>query len=152
MLLNPFAYRKAREPQAIARPAFAPSGQFSNGRVTQPRDPVPTQFQFSDLNGFPSSSTPSRQTSATQVPTTTMPNSMLGSMIEHMNGVQDRSTVPVAKRRKIEGEGDDEAQKNGVRSAGSSILSSYIKQKQQEGQSLPSAKKAQSTLDLTGGT
>lgn len=111
---------------------------------------MPTQFQFSDLNGFSSSSAPSQQNSAFQDPATRMPNGMLGSMIENMNGVQDRSTVPVAKRRKIEEEGD-EIQKNGFRSASSGILSGYIKQKQQEAHSMPSSKQAQPTLDLTGG-
>lgn len=151
MLLNPFAHRKSREQQSVARQPFAPCGQFSNGGIAQPSNPVPTEFQFSDLNDFSSSSAPSQQTSAFQDPAKTMSNGMLGSMIEHMNNVQDRSTVPVAKRRKIEGEGDEEAQKNGFHGASSGTLSLYVKQKQQEAQSMPGLKQAQPTLDLTGG-
>lgn len=80
-----------------------------------------------------------------------MPIGLMGSMIEQMNNVQDRSTVPVAKRRKVELDVDEERPKNGFHSASSGILSGYIKQKQHEKQSTPSLKQDRPTLDLTGG-
>jgi hypothetical protein len=74
-------------------------------------------------------------------------------MIERMNNVQDRSSVPVAKRRRIEEDLDDQGSQSGFNSNGSSgMLSEYVKQKQQEGQKAPSAaSQSQTTVDLTGG-
>lgn len=77
----------------------------------------------------------------------------MSSMIERMNHVQDRSSVPVAKRRRIGDDSQDQGSRNGFHGNGSSgMLSGYVKQKQQEGQATPSmTPQSQSTIDLTGG-
>ncbi|KAL2292654.1 hypothetical protein FJTKL_07758 [Diaporthe vaccinii] len=77
----------------------------------------------------------------------------MSSMIERMNHVQDRSSVPVAKRRRIGEDSQDQGSRNGFHgNGGSGILSGYVKQKQQEGQAAPSmTPQSQSTVDLTGG-
>lgn len=78
----------------------------------------------------------------------------MGSMIERMNGVQDRSTVPVAKRQKIMEEDAEGLMKSHQSSSSSGLLSGYLKEKQRAEQSmsgLPAARKTQ-VLDLTAGT
>lgn len=82
------------------------------------------------------------------------PNGM-GSMIERMNNVQDRSTVPVAKRQKMMSDDDGEGgRKNGFSTSSSGILSGYVKDKQREAQAegASASGKAHALLDLTGGT
>ncbi|CAN8102178.1 unnamed protein product [Discula destructiva] len=65
----------------------------------------------------------------------------MGSMIERMNGVQDRSTVPVAKRRKVTDVDAEDQPKYGAHSSSSSsssgMLSGYLKEKQHTDQSMP---------------
>lgn len=151
ILLNASANRKARTSQPFAQQSFTPLQQFSSSSMNQPMNPVPTQFQFSDLNGFSTPPTSNSQLSAAQESSTNISNGSMGSMIEQMNNLQDRSTVPVAKRRKVELDADEERPKNGFHSASSGLLSGYIKQKQHEGQSMPSLKQDRPTLDLTGG-
>lgn len=77
----------------------------------------------------------------------------MSTMIERMNNVQDRGSVPVAKRRRLEENLDDQSRQNGFHSNGSSgMLSEYVKQKQQEGQKVfPGASRSQATVDLTEG-
>lgn len=74
-------------------------------------------------------------------------------MIERMNNVQDRSTVPVAKRRRVGDDSQDQGSRNGFHgNGGTGMLSGYVKQKQQEGQAATSiTPRSQSTVDLTGG-
>lgn len=76
----------------------------------------------------------------------------MASMIERINNLQDRSSVPMVKRRKIATDADDQTRKNGFSGSSSGMLSNHIKQKQREKQSTPAALQSQSTLDLTGGT
>lgn len=72
-------------------------------------------------------------------------------MIERMNNVQDRSTVPVAKRQKMMVEDDsDGGRKNGFSSSSSGLLAGYVKDKQRAAAS--ASGQAHPTLDLTGGT
>lgn len=78
----------------------------------------------------------------------------MGSMIERMSGVQDRSTVPTAKRQKISDGGNEDRPKYGSNSSSSGILSSYVKEKQLADQSMagPQAARKTPVLDLTAGT
>lgn len=77
----------------------------------------------------------------------------MGSMIERMNGVQDRSTVPMAKRQKISTDDNEGGPKYGSNSSSSGMLSSYVKEKQLAGQSMPGTQTPGKppVLDLTTG-
>lgn len=117
---------------------------FSGSNPTTPMYSIPHHM----ANGLPTS--PLNGT-AGPVP------SGMGSMIERMNNVQDRSSVPVSKRQKMMSDDDSEGKpKNGFAGRSSSgILSGYVKDKQRAGLSVLSASasgKAYATLDLTGGT
>lgn len=147
-LLNPKA--------AIASQNLAPTRSPLNG--TNSTDDIATHiaFHFSSPNDTSTlSAQPPRPsiTSDAGTPRSSTPNGM-STMIERMNNVQDRSSVPLAKRRRIEEGLDDQMGHNGFSSNGSSgMLSEYVKRKQQEGQEAHSATpQPQTTVDLTGGT
>lgn len=138
--------------------------QYSNSNQISPNVPsAPSNshdFSGSDPSASPYS-IPHHMASVTH----SMPNSPLhsmseltpngmGSMIERMNNVQDRSTVPVAKRQKMLSDDDSEVgRKNGFSTSSSGILSGYVKDKQREAQSHsgPASGKPHALLDLTGG-
>lgn len=145
-LLNPKGFRT----EAGAQRPLPPPGSNSNGVKPNSNNPVQVEFQFS--NSLNSSNYPPSTSSSLAAldPMNSNPNGM-SSMIERMNKVQDRSTIPMAKRRKIEDPFEDDKPKNGFHGGGSGMLSDYVKQKQQEGQSRYPPMQAQSTLDLTGG-
>lgn len=130
---------------------YTSSTQYSNSTPFSPSDPSASPYSIPHhkanmTNGLPSS----HPKGISDLP----PNGM-GSMIERMNNVQDRSTVPVAKRQKMMSDDDSErGPKNGFSSSSSGILSGYVKDKQRAGLSMlntPASGKAQATLDLTGG-
>lgn len=80
----------------------------------------------------------------------------MGSMIERMNGVQDRSTVPVPKRRKIAEDDGGDAHRFKSHDGGSSsgMLSGYLEEKKRADQPMPTSLTGKKTpvLDLTAGT
>lgn len=130
--------------------SLPPLGPNSNGITPDLNNPLQVEFQFSNSNSFPNYPTPAPSSSAALDPTNPTPNGM-SAMIERMNKVQDRSTIPMAKRRRIEDAFEDDRPKNGFHGGSSGMLSDYVKQKQQEGQSRYPPIQAQPTLDLTGG-
>ncbi|KAL1883815.1 hypothetical protein VTK73DRAFT_8351 [Phialemonium thermophilum] len=77
----------------------------------------------------------------------------LGSFVERMNNVQDRSDVPQPKRRKTENENDATMAPNttaSFHSAAGGMLGQYAREKQEEGRSAPSTRRIE-TVDLTEG-
>lgn len=149
-LLNPKGFN-ADSKQRPASPAQLPANGVKVHTNGQPQ----LQFQFSSTSDTSSGhSHPSPSWTAlepTDSVSTPTQNGMT-SMIERMNNLQDRSFVPVAKRRKIQEEAGDQTRKHGFSSGGSGMLSDHVNQKQREKQSAPTALQSQSTLDLTGGT
>lgn len=149
-LLNPKASAQQAGPSSL--PSRPPSNgpHFTNNHAPQ------VSFQFSTPNATENfhshPSRPSMTPDGAATPRSSTPNGM-SSMIERMNNVQDRSTVPVAKRRRIGDDSQDHVSRNGFHGNGSSgMLSGYVKQKQQQGQAVPSTtSRPQSTVDLTGG-
>ena len=110
-------------------------------------------FQFSSTNGTPNSG---YQSPATPTPEDVNGNSQdapaagMSRMIERMNNVQDRSSFPLPKRRKI-GEDEDGSSTPGTfRSGGNGMLGEYVRQQRDQTQSVPTLKSAPS-VDLTGG-
>lgn len=148
-LLNP---KSAIASQSIA-PASIPSRSHIHGANATNSIATQFAFQFSSPNDAPTFRAQPSQPPMTPdagMSRSSTPNGM-STMIERMNNVQDRSSVPVAKRRRIEEDLDGQSGQNGFSSNGSSgMLSEYVKQKQQEGQEAASA--ASTTVDLTGGT
>lgn len=141
---------------------YSNSNHFSSSDLTAPSDfrsfsgsepsaasPYPIPHHIGTMaNGLPASPHSAISNFA--------PNGM-GSMIERMNNVQDRSTVPVAKRQKMMSNDDSEGgPKNGFSRSSSGILSSYLKDKQRAalpmlGVPAPASGGSHATLDLTGG-
>lgn len=153
-LLNPKAAISSQHLAPVPSPVS--SRAPSNG--TNSTNNIATQFafHFSSPNDTPTFRAQPPQPSMTpdaRTPRSSTPNGM-STMIERMNNVQDRSSVPMAKRRRIEEDLDDQTGQNGFNSNGSSgMLSEYVKQKRQDGQEAPSAtSQSQTTVDLTGGT
>lgn len=176
LLLNPTGKH-----HNAAQPAQSPSGfhsgpspqpnlafEFSNTNGSGLEDSLKPEysFQYSNANQF-SSSKPGSGSSESPYsiphhmangPPHSSPNSVsnftsigMGSMIERMNNVQDRSTVPVAKRQKMMGDDDSESGRNNGFSSGSSgLLAGYVKDKQRAAAS--ASGQTHATLDLTGGT
>ncbi|KAI3402122.1 hypothetical protein diail_51 [Diaporthe ilicicola] len=151
-LLNPKAAVSGQQ----AGPSSLPSRPPSNGPQCTNNAAPQVAFQFSTPNAPENFQSHSLQSSPTPdgagISRHSTPNGM-SSMIERMNHVQDRSTVPVPKRRRIEDDSQDPGSKNGFHgNGGSGMLSGYVKQKQQEGQAASFTKpQSQSTVDLTGG-
>lgn len=147
-LLNPKGF-KSDSKQRPASPAQLPS----NGIKPHTNSQAMLQFQFSNASdassGYSQPSSSSAALEAADSVSTPLQNGMT-SMIERMNNVQDRSSVPMVKRRRIEEDADDQTRKN-FGGGSSGILSDYVNQKQQEKQSTPTALRPQPTLDLTGG-
>lgn len=151
-LLNPKAAVSAQQAGPSSLPSRPPSNgpQFTNNHAPQ------VSFQFSTTDATDNvHSHPARSAvtpNGTETPRHSTPNGM-SSMIERMNNVQDRSSVPMAKRRRIAGDSEDQGSRNGFHgNGGSGMLSGYVKQKQQEGQAAHSiTPQSQSTVDLTGG-
>lgn len=136
---------------------------FANEPNGENRDPVQYSVYGNSSPSNPHTNGLSRQSTSTlaysqpqqitngrPVPT----SNGMGTMIERMNGVQDRSTVPMAKRQKISDDDGDERPKYGSTSGSSGLLSSYVKEKQLADQSMAGSQVARKipVLDLTGGT
>ncbi|KAL1864225.1 hypothetical protein Daus18300_007822 [Diaporthe australafricana] len=151
-LLNP----KAAVAGQQAGPSSLPSRPPSNGPHFTNNAAPQIAFQFSNPDATPDFHSHPFQPPATPdgagISRHSTPNGM-SSMIERMNNVQDRSNVPVPKRRRIEDDSQDQGPRNGFHgNGGSGMLSGYVKQKQQEGQAASFIKpQSQSTVDLTGG-
>lgn len=149
-LLNPKSFN-ADSKQRPASPARLPANGVNAHINSQPQ----LQFQFSNASdtssGYSQPSPSSAALEATDSILTSTQNGMT-SMIERMNNLQDRSSVPVAKRRKIQEEAGDQTRKGGFHSGSSGMLSDYVTQQQREKQSTAAALQSPSTLDLTGGT
>lgn len=136
---------------------------FANEPNGENRDPVQYSVYGNSSPSNPHTNGLSRQSTSTlaysqpqqitngrPVPT----SNGMGTMIERMNGVQDRSTVPMAKRQKISDDDGEERRKYGSTSGSSGLLSSYVKEKQLADQSMAGSQVARKipVLDLTGGT
>lgn len=173
LLLNPTGKHRN-----TAQPAPGPSGfhsgpspqpnlafEFSstNGTGLEGSSQIEYSFQHSNANesslSRPGSDSPysiphhianaSPHASQNSIPN--FPTNGMGSMIERMNNVQDRSTVPVAKRQKMMSDDDGEGgRKNGFSSSSSGLLAGYVKDKQRAAAS--ASGQTHATLDLTGGT
>lgn len=149
-LLNPRGFGVDSK-QRPTSPAQLPSNGVKLHTVSQPQ----LQFQFSNASDTSSGySQPSSSSAALEAAdsVSTPPQNGLTSMIERMNNVQDRSSVPMVKRRRIEEDPGDRTLKNGFSGGSSGMLSDHVNQKQREKQATPAALPSQSTLDLTGGT
>lgn len=173
LLLNPTGkHRNA------AQPAPGPSGfqagpspqpnlafEFSNTNGNGLEGSSQIEFSFQQSNANQSSSSRPGSDSPYSIPhhmahasphssqnsVTNFPTNGMGSMIERMNNVQDRSTVPVAKRQKMMSDDDGEGgRKKGFSSSGSGLLAGYVKDKQRAAAS--ASGQTHATLDLTGGT
>lgn len=154
-LLDPKAF--VVPPQANAQPQ--PTRPSPNNATHA--DPVtiqfstrgPLDFQFSTPGLSEYHAHPSRPPSAdsfAQSQPYTGQNG-IGTMIERMNNVQDRSSVPVPKRRKVEqGLEGVNGKQAGFHGSSSGMLGEYMKQNQQEGQAGPSFAQF-APLDLTSG-
>lgn len=151
-LLNPKAAVSAQQTGSSSLPSRQPSNgaQFTNNHAPQVAFQFSTPDATDNLHSHPAR--PSMTPDGAATPRSSTPNGM-SSMIERMNHVQDRSSVPVAKRRRIGDDSQDQGSRNGFHGNGSSgMLSGYVKEKQQNGQAPPSfAQQSESTVDLTGG-
>lgn len=148
-LLNPKSFN-AVSTQRSASPAQLSSNGIRPHAHNQPQ----LQFQFSNASDSSSGySQPSLSSTALEAADSFSNQTQNGmtSMIERMNNLQDRSSVPMAKRRKIQEDMDDQTRNNGFSGGSSGMLSGYVQQKQREKQSNPNVSQSQSTLDLTGG-
>lgn len=155
-LLNPKAAITSQKSAPSPSPSPVPSRAPSIGPNSKTNTTAQCAYHFMSPNDTPAFRAhpppPSVTPDAAGTPRSSTPSGM-STMIERMNNVQDRSSVPVAKRRRIEEDLDDQGSQSGFNSNGSSgMLSEYVKQKQQEGQKAPSAaSQSQTTVDLTGG-
>ncbi|KAH7149984.1 SNF2 family DNA-dependent ATPase [Dactylonectria estremocensis] len=105
-------------------------------------------FQFSNPNDIPSAG-PSSRASTPSSAYGGGANSM-GGWIERMNNVQHRSTIPQAKRRKVEDRDGSQDGSNGApRGGNGGILGEYVKDRRMEANG-SSASQAM-TVDLTDG-
>lgn len=145
-LLNP---RKAPAP-ALSTPKNDSPNSQTNGFAGQNGNNM--VFQFSTPSDVPTDNTSSRVPSSASTPLTDdqasphMAATGMGRMIEQMNDVQDRSTVPQPKRRKVES--PDPGSSSFGRAGGAGMLGSYVKEKREEGQQSTSNGNGQ-TVDLT---
>ncbi|KAI9171188.1 SNF2 family DNA-dependent ATPase [Paramyrothecium foliicola] len=122
------------------------SRNVANGRS---RSAAPTEslvFQFSTANRN-SSEGPHSESSTPGVGNA---NSGVGSWIERVSNVQNRSVAPQPKRRKVDdSEGSQDGASVPVRSGGGGILGEYVKEKRKEGNS--NLASPAMTVDLTDG-
>ena len=111
-------------------------------------------FHFSTPGGTPNSAFQSPAT--TPAPEDVNGNSQdapaggMSRMIERMNNVQERSSFPLPKRRKIEENNDDISTASSFRSGGNGMLGEYVRQQREQMQPTPALKSTES-VDLTGG-
>ncbi|KAK8118633.1 SNF2 family DNA-dependent ATPase [Apiospora kogelbergensis] len=150
-LLNPRQYMTASRTNNVSgrsTPTTFPSR--SSG-------PTSLDFQFSSPNeGYASNaSTPPSfaYNGGLDLSHTPSPVNGFGGMIERMNNVQDRSTAPHPKRRKVETIDLDDSADEKVSSTfgnGSSggMIGQYVKEKKEEAANSPSLSRA-NTVDLT---
>jgi hypothetical protein len=71
------------------------------------------------------------------------------TLFDNLNNVQDRSTVPQPKRRRLEDQEDSQGSKQSMR-GGSGGLGAYVKEEQKKGNGSTIA--SAMTVDLTDGT
>lgn len=149
-LLNPRGFNA----DSKQRPA-SPAQLLSNGLKHHTNGQPNLQFQFSNASdsssGYSQPSSSSAGLEAANSVSAPTQNGMT-SMIERMNNLQDRRSVPMVKRRKIDEDASHQTPRNAFSSGSSGMLSEHVHQKQQDKQSTPAALQSQSTLDLTGGT
>ncbi|KAK6853338.1 SNF2 family domain-containing protein [Apiospora arundinis] len=150
-LLNPRQYMTASHQNNVSgrsTPATFPSR--SSG-------PTSLDFQFSSPNeGYASNaSTPPSfaYNGAFDISHTPSPVNGFGGMIERMNNVQDRSTVPHPKRRKVEtidldDSADEKTSSNFGHGGSGGMIGQYVKEKKEEAANSPSLSRA-NTVDLT---
>ena len=153
MLLNPRGFAAAARTNNESGQSTPTSGlQRSSGSTAS------LDFHFSSPNGGTASgaSTPPsfiHAHSGMSESHSPSPVNGLGTMLERLNNVQDRTTAPQPKRRKLETiELDDSAdeQQNRSRfgSGGSSILGQHVKDRRGEAAKTPSLSRL-NTVDLT---
>lgn len=150
-LLNPKGYNsRSTAPRHDPLPApHSSSNGFAN-EVNNSAKPSQVMFQFTPTGDSAAFASPS-SSPAYHVPAgPNLASNGMGHMIENMNNVQDRSTVPMAKRRKVDD--SPEFAKNKFNGGSSGMLADHIKQKQKEAQPVNRISgQTLATLDLTGG-
>lgn len=77
------------------------------------------------------------------------PANRVGSWIERVNNLRDRSDVPQSKRRKLDGNEPSQEAKNLPVRSGSGILGAYVKERRNEDVAV--AAMPNTTVDLTDG-
>ncbi|KAK7981864.1 hypothetical protein PG988_004102 [Apiospora saccharicola] len=152
-LMNPRQYMTAsRTNNASGRSTPANYPSRSSG-------PTAFEFQFTSPNDGTASnaSTPPSFTynGGFDISHTPSPVNGFGGMIERMNHVQDRSTAPQPKRRKVETiDLDDSADEKTTSTFGNGgsggMFGQYVKDKREEAANSPSLSRA-NTVDLTEG-
>lgn len=153
MLLNPRGYAAATRTNNESGQSTPTSGlQRSSGSTAS------LDFHFSSPNGGTPSgaSTPPsfiHAHSGTSESHSTSPVNGLGSMLERLNNVQDRTIAPHPKRRKLEtieldDSADEQQNRNSFGSGGSGVLGQHVKDKRGEAAKTPSLSRMD-TVDLT---
>lgn len=151
-LLDPknFAVTTAMPPTTSTRQPT--TGTMGPSVPVNHTNPLTFQFASPDDNNIKMST----QVSSDQGPTHTngagqppVTNGM-GAMLDRKYNLQDRSTIPEPKRRKIETTDEAGQAKQAFRGNGTHILGDYIKEKRSEGTATPPLKRAE-TVDLTDG-
>ncbi|KAI0009724.1 SNF2 family N-terminal domain-containing protein [Xylariaceae sp. FL0662B] len=137
LLLNPKGYT------VPSAPRNAPGRQI-NGSA----DSAALEFQFSNPNdSFTSASQPSFHQPVHTNGQSTPPITGFGDMIDRMNNVEQRAFTPQPKRRKLEAENDNGAQR-GFGSGGNGAIGQHIKERKEDSVTkLPT--KPVETVDLT---
>ncbi|KAI1845725.1 hypothetical protein JX266_008090 [Neoarthrinium moseri] len=144
-LLNPRGAAMVSRPNAAANMSLASGMNGLNGSSNA----GPLDFQFSSPNEGTASSTstpPSFLSQGTESARHTPTPSGFASMFERMNNVQDRSSVPQPKRRKVEAENGN--QHHSFSGGGSGIVGQAIKDKRAEAAKNPALGRVD-TVDLT---
>ncbi|KAI5926168.1 SNF2 family N-terminal domain-containing protein [Camillea tinctor] len=143
LLLNPRAYATGPSVQNNGSPVLL---NRSNGST-------PLQFQFATPDDV-SMSEPQLSFPQRPIPTNGQlmthengTNGGVGSMIERMNNVEERTAIPQQKRRKLEAENGTEY-KHSFGGGGSGMVGQYVKDRRQEGTSRSSIQSVE-TVDLT---
>ncbi|TDZ65081.1 DNA repair protein RAD5A [Colletotrichum trifolii] len=136
------ARRSSPNSQALAN-RTAPTSHGANNAVV---------FQFASPNDTPSESLTPHMASGASTPVGDGRASPYGmaNVIERMNNVQDRASVPQPKRRKVDTPESDVDNKKFTGGGGSGILGAYVKDKQEEGKKERPNVYTQ-TVDLTEG-
>lgn len=126
-------------------------GFMGSSRGYSMRSGIPRADSFVG-SSYPMSNGRSNIVTPSSSPAFAFSNGAMSSMIERTHNVQDRSLVPIAKRRRIDD--DDNGSRNRFHGSGGGILSNYVKQKQNEGHSSSTGMRTPPTfaeIDLTGG-